>query len=605
MIAFPAAVLRPALRLVVAALLCIGAARVAHADNATISPELLAATRHAVSELIRQEMKSAKTAGLSLALVDDQKILWAEGFGVTDRARRTPARADTLYVTGGLSQLFTATAILQLAEQGALDLDQPLHNVLPGFSIRTRFANSPAITPRHLLAHLSGLPGLHLRDMLAPKPEPLAAFVARLRDEYTAAPPGLVYAPSFPGYDVLGRVLEVKCGKPFATCMQERVLAPLGMTHSTFDIAHADRKLFAMHYWAEKPMPSQTVRDVPAAGLASSVTELARFVQMLFAQGRLDGQQILTPHSVREMLRPQNTHVALDLDNRVALPWRLAGVNFPQARTVAWLNNDSPFARGRILIVPEHKLGVIVLTNNSGSSEAVEKVSERLLELLLQPRKPAPPATSVPALTAASKPPRREDVEGNYATLLGLISVKAAGSRYRAQMLGKTIQLTPGPEGLLTPGYRLLGLIPIPISALSEARITMARIGGRPLVIAYFRSQAYRLGERIAPLALSPAWRRRLGDYQSVERDSLLDLVKFGNVSLVYKDGLLYFHYRVPGWLGLTGDVPVRPVSDTELVVDGTGWLMGDTVHVAQRDRKEVLRYSGYEFRRVGAAPNP
>lgn len=582
-------------------LLVCAAPRAFAAETVAIGTDERAVIKHAVSELIRKEMKAKDVAGLSIALVEDQKIAWAEGFGYADRARRRPARAETLYSTGGLSMLFTATALLQFADQGTIDLDQPVKKYLPEFSIRTRFAQAPAITPRHLLAHLSGLPAMHFRNMWAPKPEPLAAFVARLKDETVANPPGHVFSPSFPGYDVLGRVIETSCGQAFAACLQERLFAPLGMQRSTFNAERAERALLATHYWSEKPVDSVVVRDVPAAGLVSSVSDLAHFVQMLFADGKLDGKQILKPRSVQEMLRVQNAAVALDLDTRVGLGWRLSGVRFPQAATVAWLNNESPFARGRMLIVPEHKLGVIVLTNSSGSSEAVEKISERLAELVLQQRKPLPPAEPRLAVTAASAPQKREDIVGHYATALGLISVKADGGRYRAQMLGKTLDLKMQPEGLLAPEYRFLGLIPIPISVLKEARLTTTRVGGKHIAVAYYRNQAHRLGERIEPVRLSAAWRKRLGEYQVVERDPLLDLMKLGNVALAHSDGLLYFRYRVPGWLGLVAKVAVRPVSDTELIIAGTGWLMGETVQVVQREGKEALRYSGYEFRRVGS----
>ena len=575
------------------------------AEPAALTEVQLASIKHAVSELIRKEMKAKDVPGLSIALVEDQKIVWAEGFGYADRARRVPARADTLYSAGGLSMLFTTTALLQFADQGTIDLDQPVKKYLPEFSIRTRFTHAPAITPRHLLAHLSGLPAMYFMNMWTPKPEPLAAFVARLKDEYVANPPGHVFSPSFPGYDVLGRVLEVQCNQPFATCLQERLLVPLGMQRSTFEVERAERALLATHYWSDKPVASVAVRDVPAAGLISSVPELARFVQMLLANGKLGGKQVLKPHSVSEMLRVQNAGVALDLDTRVGLGWRLSGVRFPQARTVAWLSNESPFARGRMLLVPEHKLGVIVLANSSGATEAVEKVSERLMELVLQNRKPVTPVETQQAVTAASAPPKREDIVGHYATALGLISVTADGGRYHAQMLGKTFNLLRQPEDLFAAEYRLLGLFPIPISMLKEARITTAKIGGQHVAIAYYRNQAHRLGTRIESLRLSAAWRKRLGEYQAVERDPLLDLVKLGNVTLVYNDGLLYFRYRVPGWLGLAANIAVRPVSDTELVTSGTGWLMGETVQVVQRDGKETLRYSGYEFRRIGTALNP
>ena len=574
------------------------------AEPAALTAVQFASIKHAVSELIRKEMKAKDVPGLSIALVEDQKIVWAEGFGYADRARRLPARADTLYSTGGLSTLFTAAALLQFVDQGTIELDQPVKKYLPEFSIRTRFASSPAITPRHLLAHLSGLPAMHFMNMWTPTPEPLAAFVARFKNEYVANPPGHVFSPSFLGYDVLGRVIEANCKQPFAACLQERLLAPLGMQRSTFNVGRVEHALLATHYWSGRPMSSLAVRDVPAAGLISSVSELARFMQMLLANGKLGSKQVLKPHSVGEMLRVQNAGVALDLDTRVGLGWRLSSVHFPQARTVAWLSNESPYGRGRMLLVPEHKLGVIVLTNSSGATEAVEKVSERLMELVLQNRKLVSPAESRLAVTAASAPPKREDIVGHYATALGLISVKADGARYRAQVLGKAFNLQRQPEGLFAAEYRLLGLFPIPISMLKEARMTTAKIGGQHVVIAYFRNQAHRLGTRIEPLRLSAAWRKRLGEYQAVERDPLLDLVKFGNVALANTEGLLYFRYRVPGWLGLTANIAVKPVSDTELVIAGTGWMMGETVQVVQRDGKEALRYSGYEFRRIGTALN-
>jgi hypothetical protein len=292
--------------------------------------------------------------------------------------------------------------------------------------------------------------------------------------------------------------------------------------------------------------------------------------------------------------------VALDLDDRIAMPWRLAGVHFPQARTVAWLNNQSPLARGRILIVPEHRLGVIVLTNSSGSTEAANKISERLMALALE-QKALPPARPVPAMAVAAAPPRLtgSDIEGHYATVIGLIHLSTHGGRYRASMLGKRLELLPQPDGLLAAEYRFLGVIPIPISVLREARVIPARVAGRQLAVAYYRDRAYRLGEKISPHPLPAAWRARLGEYRIVERDPLLELIDLRNVNLAYTDGLLYFRYPVPGWLGLVANIPVRPVSDTELVVEGTGWLMGDTVHVVMRDGREVLRYSGYEFGRV------
>ena len=92
-------------------------------------------TKKYVSWLIRQEMEKNNVQGLSIALVDDQQIIWAQGFGYTDVGKRIPATQETVYATGSIAKLFTIVAALQLAEQNKIHLDQPLRTYLPEFSI--------------------------------------------------------------------------------------------------------------------------------------------------------------------------------------------------------------------------------------------------------------------------------------------------------------------------------------------------------------------------------------------------------------------------------------------------------------------------------------
>jgi len=557
--------------------------------------------REPLSTLIRSEMREHDVIGLSIAVIDDQKVVWADGFGYAHREKKIPARADTLYAVGGLTQLFTAAAVMQWVDRGAVELDQPVQKHVPEFTMRTHTGASHPITVRQLLSHHGGLPAMHMRDMWTPRPEPLASFVARLKHETAPYPPGLLHSPSFPGYDVLGRLIERHCGHSYARCMKEQLLNPMGMTHSRFELKAGPLPELAMHYWQGEPISSQVVRDIPAAGLASSATELAQLARLLFAEGRLDGKTILSRHSVQELLRPQNRRVPLDLENHVGMPWNLTGIHFPQARTVAWYNNQSPFSRGRMLLLPEHKLAVVILTNSSSSTEAVDTISERSMALLLEARRAPVLAPAQTAVVSSSTPPRRDEVVGHYATNLGLVSVTGGSDgRYEAALLGKTLQLLPTPEGVLRPAYRLFGVIPIPLDVLRDSRLFILRVNDRPQAVAHYNHQTRRLGDRIAPVTLSAAWQKRLGEYQAVEHDDLLKLVKIGNVRLDYLNGFLLLRYRMPGWIGLWANVPLRPVSDTELVVEGTGPYMGESLKITEHNGKEVLRYSGYEFRQVG-----
>lgn len=104
---------------------------------------------------VAAEVEAKNLPGLSIALVDDQRVVWARGFGFADPSRRRPATADTVYRVGSVSKLFTDLAAMQLVEQGKLDLDAPLERALPGFAPRNPFG--APVTLRLLMCHRSGL----------------------------------------------------------------------------------------------------------------------------------------------------------------------------------------------------------------------------------------------------------------------------------------------------------------------------------------------------------------------------------------------------------------------------------------------------------------
>lgn len=116
----------------------------------------LAAQSYA-TELIERAIAKEQVPGISIALVDDQRVVWSQGFGYADVQAKQPATADTLYRVGSISKLFTDTAALQLAESGKLNLDEPVQRLLTGFAPRSWDGSSADITPRMLMTHHSGL----------------------------------------------------------------------------------------------------------------------------------------------------------------------------------------------------------------------------------------------------------------------------------------------------------------------------------------------------------------------------------------------------------------------------------------------------------------
>lgn len=252
---------------------------------------------------------------MSIALVDDQTVVWSQGFGYADQARQVKAAPETLYRAGSISKLFTATAAMKLVEQGRFDLDRPVQSYVPKCSIRTRFPDTGPITPRLLMTHHSGLPGEYLKG--AQSDDSFSDTVENFHDEYVAYPPNLLLTYSNLGVTLLGHAIENACGKPFRDCLESELLQPLDMRQSAFSSSVSFSPLMSKGYEKGQEFAQPLHRDIPAGGLNSTVLDLSHFIQMVFASGQAGNRAIVSAAHLSQMLRPQNTNVPLDFDTRI------------------------------------------------------------------------------------------------------------------------------------------------------------------------------------------------------------------------------------------------------------------------------------------------
>ena len=254
--------------------------------------------REHISWLIRQEMSDANVTGLSIALVDENGIVWSEGFGYADKEAEIKATSDTVYNVGSITKIFTAAAAMQLAEQGKLDIDQPLQKYLPEFSIKSRFGDTRKITPRNLMTHHSGLPVNWSLGMIVRNPGPFTELVTAMKDEYTAYPPDYIFSYSNLGMALLGAAIGKVGSEDFTSYMNTHMLKPLGMTHSEFSPSTRSKS-----YHHGRVVEALPMRDLPASGLNSSANDIAHFMQMLFSEGNFAGKQILRPETLGKNVR--------------------------------------------------------------------------------------------------------------------------------------------------------------------------------------------------------------------------------------------------------------------------------------------------------------
>ena len=348
----------------------------------------------AVAELekfIAAEVDSKRLPAFSIALVDDQRVVWAKGFGFRDRAKKFPASAETVYRAGSVSKLFTDVAIMQLVEEGKIDLDAPVAEYVPDFKPEYKEGQKP-ITLRMLMAHRSGLiresPVGNYFDPTEPTLEKTVASLDGI---------GLVYDPgermkySNAAIALVGFTLEKSQNEKFEKYVQRRVLDRLGMASGSFLPTATVKKHLAdavmwTYHGREFPAPTFELGMAPAGCLYASVLDLAKFHACLFAGGKSGENRILKAATIDEMLRPQFAKKDGE---------RGFGLGF----IVGELDGKKRIGHGgavygfatEFAALPTEKLGVVAIASRDSANAVTTRVADEALRSMLAVKAGKPP----------------------------------------------------------------------------------------------------------------------------------------------------------------------------------------------------------------------
>ena len=544
-----------------------------------------------LSWYIPKQMKRYNVPGLSIAVVDNQRLVWAQGFGYADRERRIPAGAETVYQVGSISKLLTATAVMQLVDQGKINLDAPIQDYLPHFYMKSRWADTGPITPRELLSHHAGLPTYYLKGFFSH--EPMAELAKDLTGQYLAYPPGKVFNYSNLGPDLMGLVMERISGQHFAPYMQSALLDPLGMHHSSFVMNEEIAPLLARGYVDNQASNPTPIRDVPAGSLLSNVVDLSRFMRLVFGDGELDGHRLVSSASLDSMFQPQFANSPLDFGQRFGLGWMLSGLPVHGGGMVAWHNGGTKAFISQMAIMPQKKLGVVVLANADSANKMIYDVAEQALRLALKARygisQPPPtpplPTVKVPRAVLAS-------YVGDYSLMGTLAHVSVAGDHLNLHVIGHTLELVPTSPTWFRAEYRLLGLFPVTIKF---PPLQFTRVQGHDFVLLHDRMVT--AAEKVPHYVLSQAWRERTGSYHIINPDAHY-LVNLDHCRMLVRNGRLLLDLQISGIEDRRVKVVIMPISDTKAYVYGLGRNVGDMTTADDNDGQPEIHYSGYIFER-------
>jgi len=259
----------------------------------------------AIDAAVETEMERARQPGLTLGLTDRDGTLLIRAYGFADLASRQPVTPDTLFEIGSIGKTFTAVAILQLFDEGRIDLHSPVERYLPWFAVPQPAGHAP-ITIAHLLSHRAGI-------VAGIDGTPEAAFqVWSLRDLPTFSAPGERYHYSNVGYKTLGLVLEAIEGRPYREIIRARILEPLGMSATEPAITNEMRARLAVGYvylyddrlsHSGSPLAPATWLETETAdgSIASTATDMCAFVRLLMRGGEGPNGRLVSEEAFAQM----------------------------------------------------------------------------------------------------------------------------------------------------------------------------------------------------------------------------------------------------------------------------------------------------------------
>jgi CubicO group peptidase (beta-lactamase class C family) len=312
--------------------------------------------------------------GLGVGIVEGGEITYARGFGVQSLDTQVPVTPESIFGVASVSKCFVAAAVMQLVEQGKIDLDTPIVQYLPYFRLDDERCTH--ITTRLILSHTSGMPDMDEveYDELVSHPETdegaAERFVRGLRSRKMVGAPGERFAYSNIGYNVLGDLISKVSGQTFEGYMKEHLLHPAGMSDSTFFVPEVPAERIAVPHLRIPQMVVNPVypyhrADAPASFLHTTVIDMCHWSITSLNGGVYNGERILAAEKYGLMWTPVAPRDYPPFYGHAGLGWTLG--RYEGWKTVSHGGGGFGWTDFLILL-PEKECGAVILCSEESSA---------------------------------------------------------------------------------------------------------------------------------------------------------------------------------------------------------------------------------------------
>lgn len=344
----------------------------------------------ALDRVVTDELKATQTPGALVAVVENGKVVYAQGYGVANVETGQPMATDMVFPIASMTKMYTATSLMTFVEEGKVDLQAPIGKYIDGLSPKLS-----AVTVHQILSHSAGFrddTGISNRGF---DDATIEEQVRAYNDTIFFTEPGAIFSYANQGFNIAGLIIEKVSGKKYSQVVQERVWRPLDMSHSTFQLPMVVTYPFSQtHAGGRNGGPPVVLRPMaasapwPVGGMFSTLSDLSRFATMFMNDGSMDGNPVIPAGVIKRLSTPN-----VPIHSQVEGGAYCYGLETLDVRGVHLIEHGGTLAGSAtdFVMAPAQKVAVIVFANRqSHLTRTVDMALEIMLPLGPKPASPTP-----------------------------------------------------------------------------------------------------------------------------------------------------------------------------------------------------------------------
>ena len=559
--------------------------------------------RDSVHKQAQKLMVDNHIVGAQVAVIQEHQILFNQSFGYADLPNKVPVDDQIRFRIGSISKMFTAFAVMQLVEQGKVDLNMPIEQYLPTLNLKTQ-PGFRKITTKDLLTHTSGLPDDITNNPTRVQKVAQGDLIPLVNQEILTVPPGLKMTYSNIGFGLLGCLIEQISGFSYGEYIKAHIFSPLGMDNSTVSEALGTIPGRTKGYLMDSTeIEENAIRDIAAGGIESSMGDMIKFAQMLLDEAKGSGKMIVRKETFEEMTRNQLGNLKLPTDDVFGYGMFIHPMHTNQDSIIGHgigHAGDLRLHHSLLFIYPKLGVGIIILSNAEKGGKMRSRLSQKIMASYMSNfkgvvLKPAPTQAFSTAACAADHIDHKE-IEGTYGGGgEDFLQLKKIGRHKIRFKQGKnTLILKRNKQNLYTTKYKLLQIIPIPVKA---AMFAFNKVDGRIYMKALDNrgKAAQLLSVKDAGIPVGKSWKNRAGAYDVT--NDCPNSITMKPVSLKCIGNKIVL-YRKDSISDAEDSIGFNALDDHTAISDGIERGSGAVLKVLPNGN---LYYSGFELRQMGS----